>query len=166
MKQYKLVCYDFIINKKYSNVFSDVVDKKKDLEVYLDKEKKYCEIIFGIISVHDSYYIDLEYIYCEGNVFNESYSKEELSIIEEILKKKEDSKFLVIGNEILTYIKLILREEISAQILNSKNDEVLFGYISDFESLVYSDGITGQQIEEINKKGFIIEEFYFSFDFE
>jgi hypothetical protein len=166
MKQYKLVCYDFEINKKYSNVFSDVLNKKNDLEVYLEKEKKYCDIIFEIISGNDSYHIDLEYIYCEGNVFHDSYNHDENSIIGEILEKKECSKFLVKSNEILTYIKLILREEVSAQILNSDNDEVLFGYISDFESLVYSDYITEEHIKEINKKGFILEEFYFSFDFE
>jgi hypothetical protein len=166
MKQYKLVCYDFNINKKYSHVFSDVSNKKKDLEVYLEKEKKYCDVIFGIISGNNSFQIDLEYIYFAGNVFHDSYNYNEQLIIEEIIEKKEGSKFSVKRNEILTYIKLILREEISAQILNSENGEVLFGYISDFECLVYSDNITEEHIKEINNVGFILEEFYFSFDFE
>lgn len=165
MKQYKISSFDLEKNKKTPIQFFELKKKPQFEHLYFGIERSYIEIINEIIGNHKKYYFEFDCsLYSEDKLFD-FYSKEEILFYKHLINLNCEDKIEINKNQLNQILTFVLREHLNGSIIN-ENEEVLFGYIYDFESLVYSDNITEENIKEINKKGFNLEEFYFSFDFE
>lgn len=167
MIQYKLFRRADDSKVREWTVFSDLAGRQEFINDYLDVEDKYVDIVSEIIGVDsiDGFKVEFQFLYTINTDLIEYYSKLDLAIYDEYSKYSIEEIYSVTKDALHSYIRLILREDINA-IISTSDDIALFGYINDFETIIYSECIENELIEEINKNGFIIREFEFFFEIE
>lgn len=149
------------------SVFSDEAAKQEFIDDYLGIEDRYVKIVSKIIRADSiaSFKVEFQFLHKLNTDLIGYYSKIDLDAYNEYSKYSFEEIYSITKEALPSYIKLILRENINAIILTDNNIP-LFGYINDFESIVYADCVEKELVKEINKNGFIIREFDFSFEVE
>jgi hypothetical protein len=167
MIQYKLYRKADNDGPREWSVFSDLATKQEFIKDYLVIEDKYVEIVSQIIRADSlaSFKVEFQFLHALNTDLIGYYSEIDLDAYNDYTKYSLEEIYSITKEALPGYIRLILRENINAIILTSKNIP-LFGYINDFETIVYADCIDKELINEINKNGFIIREFDFSFEME
>lgn len=139
MNTYRLKYTKEIIPGLKDAVFSDVMKQISFLDDYLLVENNYLNILKKAFYENKLFYFDLQFIFKIKPEHKKYYSENELNFLLSIIQHPKKSQRYDL-TEILVFAKLILRENLSGDILNDKKN-VIFGYTYDYESLLILDEI-------------------------